>query len=194
MAARRPCRGVSGDHRPGRYRNASYEFAHRGLAGDQPFLRAGHHYQILELLKIDGLRLFHRDLPFFRGTWSRDANSAGFPAEAQRAIDALAPPGDLSIDCVYRIASPVPVGDDADRRRTLTFMVTEMGLTQENFAVRPIHRNFFAREANLFITPTRWSRDRIIEFGFIPEKVAVVPHGVDSTIFRPLTAEQRIAN
>ena len=67
-------------------------------------------YQILELLKIDGLRLFHHDLPFFNEQWNRLRNDAAFPPDAQQQIDALPPPGDAHIDCVYRIASPVTAG------------------------------------------------------------------------------------
>ena len=39
-------------------------------------------YQILELLKIDGLRLFHHDLPFFNEQWNRLRNDASFPPDA----------------------------------------------------------------------------------------------------------------
>ncbi len=94
-------------------------------------------YQILELLKIDGLRLFHHDLPFFNEQWNRLRNDASFPPDAQRQIDALPPAGHAHIDCVYRIASPVPAGADNDKRRTLTFMITELGFARGSLAVEP---------------------------------------------------------
>ena len=38
--------------------------------------------QILELLKIEGLRIFHHDLPFFNRKWNRTDNEIGFFARA----------------------------------------------------------------------------------------------------------------
>jgi glycosyltransferase involved in cell wall biosynthesis len=151
-------------------------------------------YQILELLKIGGLRLFHHDLPFFNRQWNRASNDAGFPIDAQERIDALQPAGDTHIDCIYRIAAPVPAGASNDRCRTLTFMVTEQGLEQSNIAVDPDRYSFFTRDGNIIITPTAWSRDRIVEFGFPAEKVRIVPHGVDTKIFHPLSSDERAIN
>ena len=65
-------------------------------------------YQIFELLKIDGLKLFHHDLPLISKDWNRTRNDANFPLEAQQQIDALPQAGDAPIDCVYRIAFPFP--------------------------------------------------------------------------------------
>jgi glycosyltransferase involved in cell wall biosynthesis len=151
-------------------------------------------YQILELLKIDGLRLFHKDLPFFNEQWSRLRNDANFPSDAQRQIDALLPPGDAHIDCVYRIASPVPAGADSDTRRTLTFMITELGFAPGNLAVPSDRYSFFTRDENLIITSTAWSRDRLAEFGFPAEKIRIVPLGADTGIFRPLGPGERSLN
>jgi hypothetical protein len=63
-------------------------------------------YQILELLKIDGLRLFHHDLPFFNEQWNRLRNDASFPPDAQRQIDALPPAGDAHITTTSAERSP----------------------------------------------------------------------------------------
>ncbi len=151
-------------------------------------------YQILELLKIDGLRLFHHDLPFFNEQWNRLRNDASFPPDAQRQIDALPPAGDAHIDCVYQIASPVPAGADNDKRRTLTFMITELGFAHGSLAVEPNRYPFFTRDGNFIVTSTAWSRHRLAEFGFPAEKIRIVPLGVDTAIFRPLSADERAAN
>ena len=148
-------------------------------------------YQILEFLKTGGLRLFHHDLPFFNKLWNRIDNDASFSPSAQQRIDALPPAGDAHIDCVYRISSPIPAGADIDKRRTLTFMVTEFGLVESNLAAEPSGYQFFTRGDNCIVTPTRWSQERIVEFGFPAEKVRIVPHGADTTIFSPLPVGQR---
>ena len=151
-------------------------------------------YQILELLKLERVRLFHHDLPVFHNRWNRISNGAGFPPDAQQRIDALQPADDTDIDCVYRIAAPIAAGADHDRRRTLTFMVTELGLTPDSLAVDAERYSFFTRDENAIVTPTAWSRDRIIERGFAAEKVRIIPHGVDTAIFHPLGADERAVN
>jgi glycosyltransferase involved in cell wall biosynthesis len=151
-------------------------------------------YYMLELLKLAELRLFHHDLPFLNKQWNRIDNSADFDPEAQHQIDALPPAGDTRIDCVYRISTPIFAGADDDQRRTLTYMVTEFGLTANILAVEPARYAFFTRDANIIVTPTRWSRDRVIEFGFPADQVKIVPSGVDAAIFHPLGATERIAS
>jgi glycosyltransferase involved in cell wall biosynthesis len=150
-------------------------------------------FQILELLKISRLRLFHHDLPFFNKTWNRSDNDAHFPMAAQQKIDAIPPPADNKIDCVYRISSPIVAGAEDDRRKTLTFMITEMGMTPSNFAVEPSRYPFFTRDENAIVTTTRWSRDRIVEFGFPAEKIHILPLGADLAVFHPITQDERAA-
>jgi glycosyltransferase involved in cell wall biosynthesis len=151
--------------------------------------------QILELLKFDGLRLFHRDLPFAMAHWNAKTLDAGF-AEADRArIESLAEPGDESIDCVYRIASPFRADTGPNSHvRTLSFMVTELGINDKSFDAGAAKSDFFTRDDNLIVTPTRWSRDRIVEYGFDADKVRVVTHGVRSDTFYPLSAQEREVN
>ena len=147
-------------------------------------------HQILELLKIDGLRLFHRDLPFALAHWTRSANTAGFSTESQTRIDALTEPCGKPVDCVYRICSPIRPGADSDRR-TLTFMVTELGLSPSSFVPGAAASAFYTQGDNLIVTTTAWSRARIVEHGFAPDRVRVVPHGVDTAVFHPCTAAER---
>ncbi len=149
--------------------------------------------QILELLKVEGLRIFHHDLPFFNKAWNRIDNDSGFLPEQQEIIDALPSAEGSYVDCVYRICSPILAGAEDDRRRTLTFMITEMGLTEDVLAVEPERYPFFTRDDNLIVTSSRWSRDRIADFGFPAEKICILPLGVDTTIFYPFAAEQRAA-
>ena len=148
-------------------------------------------YQILQLLNICGLRLFHHDLPLIGMDWNRTDNNPDFPPEAQQRIDALPPAGDARVDCVYRISVPFVAGAEDDRCRTLTFMATELGMVASAIAVAPERYPFFTRDGNFIITPSRWSRERLVEFGFPAEKVLIVPHGADTAMFRPLDAGER---
>ena len=53
---------------------------------------------------------------------------------------------------------------------------------------------FFTRAGNSIVTPTRWSRDRLVEHGLDAERIRVIPHGVRSDTFYPLTAAERATN
>ena len=148
-------------------------------------------HQILELLNHDGIRLTHRDLPFAFAHWTRAGNGAGFSNQDRARIDAIPEPGATPIDCVYRISSPIHAGAENDRRRTLTFMITELGLTPGNFELGDTTPDFFTRDNNAIVTSSHWSKDRIIDYGFPAEKIHVIPLGVDAAAFQPLNPAER---
>ncbi len=147
--------------------------------------------QILELLKLDGLRLYHRDLPFAFSTWTRAANPSGLPEDQQRLVDALPSPGSDPVDCIYRIGSPFRAGPNDVQSKTVTFMVMEFGLTPGSFEGGIGDPALFTRRDDTIVTPSRWSRDRLLDWGFPDGKVEVIPHGVDGTVFAPLPPEDR---
>jgi glycosyltransferase involved in cell wall biosynthesis len=148
--------------------------------------------QILELQKLDGLRLFHRDVPFAMPHWDAKSVGAGFSDEERARIDSLGEPGDQPLDCVYRISSPTRTGGpNAPACKTITFMITELGMTAKSFEPGAEKSSFFTQGENLIVTSTKWSKDRIVEYGFDADKVHVIPCGVNANTFNPLTPEER---
>jgi len=146
--------------------------------------------QILEILKHEDVELFHRDMPFALPHWDAVTLSAGFSAENQAKIASLRDAGDTELDWVYRICSPyfeVP-GHGCP---VMTFMVTELGLRPKSFHPDALKSDFFTRDANQIVTPTNWSKDRLVEHGFDPDKVHVIPHGVCTNTYFPLSASER---
>jgi FkbM family methyltransferase len=152
-------------------------------------------HQILELLKLDGLKLYHHDLPFAFSHWTRTAGGSGFKATEYAVVEQVPPlPDDVAVDCVYRICAPIRRGDMADRRRTVTFMITEFGLGPGSFADGCERSDFFTQGENSIVTASEWSRRRLLDYGYAPEKVAVIPLGVDTTAFTPLATADRPAS
>src|SRR3989339_865230 len=91
-------------------------------------------YQILELLKLrHDLAICHADLPFFSSRWAEPGNEPGFPAEMERAIAHLPHCPSDTFDTVYRIGYPF-TRSKAPARRAVTFIVTELGLSDVSFA------------------------------------------------------------
>lgn len=153
-------------------------------------------HQILGMKRIGGLNLFHKDLPFALSHWNTRDNGPGFSAADRETLDSLPEPHHDAddVDAVYRICSPFRSGDRtvyADLRTT-TFMVTELGLCAANFAPGDDGTDFFTRDANLIVTPSEWSRSRILEYGFDSDCIHTVPHGVDTATFHPPWPDARM--
>jgi glycosyltransferase involved in cell wall biosynthesis len=146
-------------------------------------------FQALALLRRPDVTLFHRDLPAPFDGGVAGASGPGFPAEDALRLDKLARHAGEPVDAVYRIVAPCAAPAD-DARRTVSFMVTELGLGPSSFAP-DTDLSWFTRDENLIVTPSVWSAERIVEAGFEADRVRIVPHGVDQTLFFPLAAEQR---
>ena len=156
--------------------------------------------QILEMLRTPDLRLFHRDLPFAMPHWNAVTHGPGFAAADWAKIAALQPPQGEAMDWIMRVCSPFRTGDDCAEARatpgreaplTVSFMITEMGLSNRSFEPGAQASDVFTRGANQIVTSTHWSRDRILEWGYAPEKVHVVSCGVNSETFCPMADAER---
>lgn len=150
-------------------------------------------HQLLELVRRPSLRLSHRDRPFAIASWNRQANASGFTPEDMARIDAIPEPGDERPDVVLSLSSPIaPVRQDGVRQ--LTFMVTELGLGEKSFEGGAPDRAAYTAGGNRIVTPTNWSRDRLVDFGFDAAGIEVISHGVRMATFHPLSREERATN
>jgi glycosyltransferase involved in cell wall biosynthesis len=55
----------------------------------------------------------------------------------------------------------------------------------------PPEKRACLRRADRILTPTEWGRALLVANGFSPDRVCVVPEGVDAAHFRPVAAERR---
>jgi len=150
-------------------------------------------HQLLELVRRPSMRLSHRDRPFAIASWNRQANACGFTPEDMARIDAIPEPGDKRPDVVLSLSSPIaPVRQDGVRQ--LTFMVTELGLSDKSFEGGLPDRAAYTADGNRIVTPTHWSRNRLVDFGFDATSIDVVSHGVRMATFHPLSREERASN
>lgn len=148
-------------------------------------------YQLLEFLKNHDLDIFYSECEYFHGAWSKDNIGAGFsPTEAQQ-LSSLTPFQGQPISAIYRIHTPNTLAQSPVK--VITFVVTEFGLDDKCFipGVGLAAVQSYCDAGNLIVTPSNWSRDRIIDYGFRPESVYVVPHGVDGARFRAFTQSER---
>ena len=152
-------------------------------------------YQLLEFLKVKQIDVFHREAPYFTSGWSKDNIGAGFPlADAQLLANLPAFRGE-PVSAVYRIHAPATLALSSEAVPNvpiITFIVTEFGLDVGSFTASADAVSY-AAAGHKVVTPSEWSRQRMLDYGFPEESVYVVPHGVDGQRFYPLSPDARQA-
>ena len=147
-------------------------------------------YQLLALTKTH-IDLYHNDLPFYKADWGPIKNHCGFDSDAMSnlmAIKGMAP--NDSADITYRIGFPYRFYP-TKTGRLFVFGTTEQQSLNDQMV---FHRGIPADYKNsplTIVTPSNWSKKGFLNAGFRDEQVKVVPHGVDCSIFKPLSEDVR---
>ena len=145
--------------------------------------------QLLHLLRDSRFRLFHTDVPFCNPRWA-DIDS-GLPPDAKARIAAIpAPPAASRADVIYRISYPFRVHAGASRVFVFATNEFDRTLTEDTVGAdgRPQTRQ---PQAVHIVTPSSWSRRAFLQAGYAPERVHVIPHGVDPDLAAPLAPQER---
>jgi glycosyltransferase involved in cell wall biosynthesis len=146
-------------------------------------------FQLLELVGREDIQLAHVDAPFYFPHWNRATNGVGFHDSDEALLSQIpGPPHGLVPDWTYRIFSTVDLRPNPLGGRLAVFLVTELGLDPRSFVTGSDIKEFEAA-GNLIVTPSHWSRNRIIDWGFQADTVRVIPHGASANYFFPLQAE-----
>lgn len=142
-------------------------------------------FQLLELAKISGLHLYHSDKPYFFSHWNKTDNAAGFHEQDEKILSSISNPPDLhSPDWIFRIYSPFCLLPPPKNTRLAVFLVTELGLDQDSF-VEGSDIEGFLQSGGSIITPSHWSKERIVDFGFDAASIKVIPHAASPDYFFP---------
>ena len=151
-------------------------------------------YQLLEFLKSGQIDVVHREAPYFSAGWSKDNVGAGFPAADAALLANLPEHQGEPVSAVYRIHAPAslaPASIAGQDVPVITFLVTEFGLDAHCFTPAS-DVTAYASAGHKVVTPSSWSRQRMLDYGFPEKSVYVVPHGVDAQRFYPMTDEERL--
>jgi glycosyltransferase involved in cell wall biosynthesis len=147
-------------------------------------------FQCLEMLKAPWLKLFHRDMPYYRNHWQPVTGL--FSSEAEAAIRSIpAAIGDMEADALLRITYPYNC-EQSKYKRTCVFGTAESRCVPNMYIAqnRPLHE-VMAESDIVILTPSQWSRDGFIESGGDPERIIVIPLGVDPAIYHALGESER---
>jgi glycosyltransferase involved in cell wall biosynthesis len=149
------------------------------------------HYQLLELIRVPGLRVLHRDMPFVRPDW-KETTGLLDPIDEQTVRAIPAADADTRADAVLRITFPYDCSPSPVAPRTFVFGTSEFGCIPDNYlAGGQTLRRAMADPSVQIITPSHWSKAGFIQGGADPGRVAVVPHGIEPRVFHPLPANER---
>lgn len=147
-------------------------------------------YQCLAMMDRGDVELRHVDRPLFKPWWRRVSGILTKAAEAR--VEAIqAPEPGWTPDVVLRMDFPHRLSPVAGAR-VCTFLTAELGHVQRSDVVGGKGLGETQRETGTqLITPSAWSREGVLASGADPAKVAVVPHGVDVSVFRPAAFSER---
>lgn len=150
-------------------------------------------FQLLEMLKRSDLELFHRDMPYIDKAWKTPASLSEPTTQALRMIPSPSP--NQSADVTLRMYCPWDFTSSTSTQ-TWVFAATEWGVVMKNvlrgIGVSSLTETSVNSEV-MMMTPSHWSKVGLIRSGVQADRIAVVPLGVDTNLYKPLTHEQRIA-
>ena len=149
-------------------------------------------YQLLELLGRPGVDLRfseHQTIPMIGGP-----TPGMLTREQESALRSIPRPSRGHVDALYRIGYPYNFAP-SNAAATFVFATCErMLLNRDSWTGDGKDAGALIEKNNItVVTPSEWSRRGMIHSGIDPARIVVVPHGVDTSVFRPLTAEQRRA-
>ena len=147
-------------------------------------------YLCLELLKVPGLTLYHKDAPIPDARWTP---SSGVMSEGQEAVlrGIPGPPEGLTADVVFRFKFPYDFSPSG-ATRTIVMGTSEYGIVPNNFVAGGVAISKAAKESGFVVaTCSKWSREGFVRSGVKAAQMAHVPLGVDAEVFRPLAEAER---
>ncbi len=149
-------------------------------------------FQCLQILRRPEIRLLHKDVAYFSPNW----RSVGglFDASAESAIGAIPPAatGERP-DALLRITYPYNYSRSL-AKRTCVFGTAEYGcVPRKNFVGSSSLAQVMRETDFTLVTPSHWSRQGFLRSGADPDRVVVIPHGIDPALYHPISGEQRAA-
>lgn len=147
-------------------------------------------FHCLELLKRTEIKLYHRDMPYLGNYWQ--SASGLFPENDETLLHSIPVPTPTQIaDVTFRFTFPFNLSPSTSSK-TIVMGVANYAMVKDSAFIGAISLQEATQRPDLILlAPSEWSREGFIRSGAAPDRVFVVPHGVDTEVFGPLLREQR---
>jgi glycosyltransferase involved in cell wall biosynthesis len=135
------------------------------------------------LLQRDDIELRFLDLPYYYDTWRRTRGV--FSPEQEQALAALRPPeAGFVPQATFSLRPERPDFGAPASGRKFVFSTPEYRIlrTENRSGLRSAKE---VPETVSVITPSHWTALAYERFGMSPERIHVVPHGIEPAVFRP---------
>ncbi|PZO42670.1 MAG: glycosyl transferase group 1 [Pseudanabaena frigida] len=148
-------------------------------------------FQCLEILKRQEIQLFHLDSPHYKDDWV-NYNNLFNPADSRALAEIKSPDPNQIADVTLRIEFPFRL-DLSNSKRTYVFMTSEKGYVPNyNLQLQCSLAEAHSNSEVVLITPSNWAKSGLVRSGADPNRTVIIPHGIDPTIYKPLSEEERI--
>lgn len=141
-------------------------------------------WQLLALMKRSDIHLSVRDLAYFNPAW-KSLNGV-FNAEQEAKLSSLRiAADDAQRDATLRIGFPYDF-TPVSQGRTAVFGTSEYRVVPADCLASSVDIEKLSLDPDFTVlTPSRWSAEGFLRAGFRLDQVAIIPHGVDTEIYRP---------
>jgi glycosyltransferase involved in cell wall biosynthesis len=148
-------------------------------------------FQLVEMINRPELEIFHQDMPYINPAWKTEVSDSEITIKILHNINHPAP--NQIADVTLRLYCPWNFAASKSTQ-TWVFAATEWGVVTNNvlegIGVSSLTKTPVNSESKI-ITCSEWSKAGLIRSGVNHNRIAVVPHGVDTNIYYPPTNELR---
>ena len=150
-------------------------------------------FQLIELCDRPDIEIFHQDVPYLRPSW-QPVTDLFNPIDTKKLQQISLPPNQ-TVDAILRMSIPYNL-KPGNAQKTCVFCTTEAGIVTQAMlsGIGAVSMPEALEHSDVtLMTPSRWSRQGFLRSGVHPNRVVVVPHGVDPNLYKPLPENERKA-
>lgn len=149
--------------------------------------------QLISLANSNNINLYHFEDNKYNPEWNNVKNSSGLSLENKILLENIQKPSitDYTDSYVYSISYPFLNYKRKRNEKIINFIVTEFGITGNELEDGILSINRFNDSDQFLVTPSEWSNNKIINSGFDKDKIRVISHGIDPTIYSPMNQSVR---
>ncbi len=148
-------------------------------------------WQLLDLLKRNNNKIYFNEKPFFNNSWKPIQELLS--PESDKLLHSIPElPGNVMADATYRIDFPFNF-TKAKTKKLFVFGTSEIQeILPEMVAGNREFKEALTESQAIIITPSNWSAQGFINSGADPERVKVIPLGVDTSLFHPVSENEKL--